>query len=155
MASGHTRTQPTYSPKTVNSSAYTRPNNTKSPLHRRAHPYPATCGARTQLTDKTGRPFTLTPPQHTTMASTSMTCGMPTETTVNSNGTQPPARSKSTHYAISYSTKSLAPTTAPPSGTRPTMDSPPGSKLNKLKPTTAAPHYHGSPSNAAHQAHRP
>ena len=77
------------------------------------------------------------------------------ETSVSSNGTQPPARSKSTPYATSYSMKSLAPTTVPPSGTRPTMDLPLGSKLNKLKPTIAAPHYHGLPSNAAHQAHRP
>ena len=35
-----------------------------------------------------------------------------------------------------------------PSGTRPTMDLPLGSKLNKLKPTTAAPRYHGLPNNA-------
>ena len=45
MESAHIQMWPIYLPKKTNSSASTRLNSTKSLLHRRAHPNPATCGA--------------------------------------------------------------------------------------------------------------
>ena len=145
MVSDPTQRLPTYSPRKASSYVYMQHKNIKLPPSWHAHPNPATCGARTQLTASTAEPYTLTLPTLPTMANTSMTCGPHKATTANSSGTLPRVESKSMHYVTFSSTKNSAQTMGPPSGTRHTMDSPPGTKPIKSKATIVGPRYHGTP----------